>query len=50
MAIERSIGSYEDRVIENKWYYWTKALIFSNYFFNSLILLLNGAFIKGNPK
>ena len=50
MAIKRSIGSYEDRVIENKWYYWTKALIFSNYFFNSLILLLNGAFKKGNPK
>ena len=21
MATERSIGSYEDRVIENKWYY-----------------------------
>ena len=50
MAIERSIGSYEDRVIENKWYYWTKALIVSNYFFNSLILLLKGAFKKGNPK
>ena len=50
MAIERSIGRYEDRVIETKWYYWTKALIFSNSFFNSLILLLNGAFKKRNSK
>ena len=50
MAINRSSGSYEDRVIENKWNYWTKALVFSNSFFNSLILLLNGTFKKGNSK
>ena len=50
MAINRSSGSYEDRVIKNKWNYWTKALVFSNSFFNSLILLFNGTFKKGNPK
>ena len=50
MAINRSSGSYEDRVIENKWNYWTKALVFSNSFFNSLILLPNGTFKKGNSK
>ena len=50
MAINRSSGSYEDRVIKNKWNYWTKALVFSNSFFNSLILLFNGTFNKGNPK
>ena len=49
-AINRANGSYENRVIENKWNYWARALVCSNSFFNSIIILRNGIFKKPVPK
>lgn len=49
-AINRANGSYENRVVENKWNYLARALVCSNSFFNSIIILRNGTFKKPVPK
>ena len=49
-AINRAKSSHENRVVENKWNYLARALVCSNSFFNSIIILRNGTFKKPVPK